>query len=98
MAGRLWVGDTDDWSDHIVGDGGPEDVSLMEYGTGLRAPPEQVRAGFSFQERVRRFLHPHFMDNRKLIHDELFGTMAHASLDRWQLSELNYQESIRGGL
>jgi hypothetical protein len=82
----------DEPGDHIIGDGGPQDVAIMEFMTGLRATPRQVREGFAFQESVMHDLGPDWVDSRTMISDR---RSLHRSRDR---SYLSYLESIQGDL
>lgn len=78
--------------DHIHDDGGPHDVAIMEFITGLKATPIQVRKGFAFQDAVLHDLGPDWMDSRSLIAER-------DSLDfRRDRSRLSYLESIEGDL
>lgn len=82
----------DDPGDHIHGDGGPHDVAIMEFITGLKATPDQVRKGFTFQDAVMRDLGPDWVDSRTMIADQ---RSLHHSRDH---SRLSYLESIQGDL
>ena len=94
----------DHWNDvweeidpSYVGDGCESDLKIQEYLSGLKATPPQVKAGFEFQQKVQELLSPFFEESRRLIEAELFGCCG-GMLSRSELSELNYQESIRGDL
>ena len=95
--------DTMNWdieaSDFIHGDGGPGDQAIMDYVHGtLRATPQQVQEGMRFQKDVRIALGPNWTETRRLIMGESFPGRCESQLSRYDFSELNYQESVRGDL
>jgi hypothetical protein len=101
----------DEPGDHITGDGGPQDIAIMEFITGFRAPPHEVSAGMAFQAAVLDFLrscpvsrseHEYpwscWVETRGLILRDHFHSRSEAQLSQQEFSRLNYLESVRGDL
>ncbi len=87
--------DTMNWDDepanHVVGDGCPQDVAIMQLSTGLKATPKQVSKGFAFQDEIRGRLGSDWIDSRIILSREFPYLDFHHSY-------LSYCESVRGDL